>query len=241
MNIFITGIRGFLGSHLRAWVEAEGHRVHGGDPQLRLGDPLPAPPADAEALIHCAHDFHKGSELTNVEGFRDLFLATEGMRRIFVSSHSARPDAVTEYGIAKYRIEQFWQGDNAVIVRPGLVIGPGGRYAQQMRLLRKLPHVPVVDYGRDPVAVLPLEEFSAAIGKLLKTGTVSEYNLFITPMPTMRELVRKEIHAPIISIPDPSGKSSNSGAESEACAQFESSRTASRGGFQVLCRFAQLT
>jgi nucleoside-diphosphate-sugar epimerase len=200
MKVFITGIGGFLGSNLARALEARGHEVIGSSrdglngaantARMRLGEPVdPVVFADADTIVHCAHDFRPGMLEVNVAGSRLLFSAGEGRRRIFVSSHSAREDAVGEYGIAKYRIERIYLAGGETVVRPGLVIGSGGLFGRYLRTIRNLRIVPLVDGGRDPVPVLAIADFSETMAALIESGRRSAYNLFNATMPSMRELV----------------------------------------------------
>lgn len=213
MKIFITGVRGFLGANLREAMQARGHSVIGSSSQpgeaslWKIGDPFdPRMLAGADALIHCAHSFRRGELERNVAAARQVFHAAQGLRRIFLSSHSARADAAGEYGVAKYRIERFWLEGGGTVVRPGLVLGPGGVFGRYLGALRKLSLVPLIDGGRDRVPVITLAEFREAMARLLETGDKPEYNLFEQAMPEMRELVRKiaaseNRHARLLSVP----------------------------------------
>jgi NADH dehydrogenase len=196
MTIFITGIRGFLGSTLARTLEARGHRVLGSSsaatnmPQLRIGEPVdPAIFADADTVIHCAHDFEVGALERNVRGSRLIFEAAGTRRQIFISSHSARPDAVSEYGIAKYRVERFYLDAGQSLVRPGLVLGAGGMFDRHLRLICHSRVIPLVDGGSDPVAVLALSDFSLAMLKAVEASEPLVLNLFNQTEPAMREIV----------------------------------------------------
>jgi nucleoside-diphosphate-sugar epimerase len=209
MKVFITGIRGFLGSNLAGALEARGHEVTGSSrdgsdverstARIRLGEPVdPAAFDDADTIVHCAHDFRPGAMELNVAGSRLLFDAGKGRHRIFVSSHSAREDAVGEYGISKYRIERIYLDRDApagglaggeTVVRPGLVIGSGGLFGRSLRTIRNLRIIPLVDGGRDPVPVLAIADFCEAMINLIESGRRSAYNLFNATMPSMREIL----------------------------------------------------
>jgi nucleoside-diphosphate-sugar epimerase len=196
MKIFITGIRSFLGANLAHTLEARGHRVSGSSSEathiarLRIGEPVdPAIFADTDTVIHCAHDFLPGAMERNVRGSRLILEAAGARRQIFMSSHSARPDAVSEYGIAKYRIERDYLEAGQTVLRPGLVIGAGGMFAPHLHMIRNSRVIPLVDGGSDPVAVFALSDFSAVMTKVVETGGQLVLNLFNRTEPTMREIV----------------------------------------------------
>ena len=196
MKIFITGIRSFLGANLARTLEARGHRVSGSSSEathlarLRIGEPVdPAIFADTDTVIHCAHDFLPGGLERNVRGSRLILEAAGERRQIFVSSHSARQDAVSEYGIAKYRIERDYLEAAQTVVRPGLVIGPGGMFGRHLHMIRNSRVIPLVDGGSDPVAVLALSDFSLAMTKVVEASGQLVLNLFNRIEPPMREIV----------------------------------------------------
>lgn len=189
MKVFITGIRGFLGSHLARALTARGHIVLG-NASIRLGEPVnPAVFEDADTIVHGAHDFTPGSLERNVSGAQLLLTAAHPRRQIYLSSYSARPDAIGEYGVAKYRIENLFIERRETIVRPGLVIGSGGMFGRTLRYLRSSPVIPLLDGGRDRVPVLAIADYATAMSNLIETGTCLAYNLFNERLPTMRELV----------------------------------------------------
>ena len=189
-SVFIIGVRGFLGSNLAAALEARGHQVRGSSrAAIRIGDPVdPAVFEDADTVVHCAHDFQAGALERNVEGSRLLFDAARGRRRIFVSSHSAREDAIGEYGISKYRIERFYLAEGETVVRPGLVIGAGGSFWRRMNAMRSARIIPLADGGRDGVPVLAIADFREAMARLIESGQRGAWNLFNETMPTVREM-----------------------------------------------------
>lgn len=196
MNIFITGIRGFLGSNLARTLEARGHRVLGSSSEandiarLRLGESVdPAIFCDSDTVIHCAHDFQRGALERNMHGSRLIFQAAGARRQIFISSHSAREDAVSEYGIAKYRVERLYLEAGQTVVRPGLVLGPGGMFGRHVRMVRCSRIIPLIDGGSHPVAVLALADFCLAMVKVVEAGGQMEENLFNSTEPTMRQIV----------------------------------------------------
>ena len=199
MKIFITGIRGFLGSHLAASLRAAGHTVCGSARQadadivgIRLGEPCdPANFSGCGVVIHAAHDFGRGAFARNVEGTKELFRAAREagvVRQVFVSSYSARPRAAGEYGRAKYALERFFIDSGETVVRPGLVAGNGGLFARNVRMLAKLPVVPLVDGGRDLTAVIGIEDFCAAMAHIIALPA-GAFNVFYEERPAMRRFV----------------------------------------------------
>jgi nucleoside-diphosphate-sugar epimerase len=223
--VCITGVSGFLGQSLAAHFNARGHQVRGCTHrecptrrygvvddcwQHRLGDGCSSVRFEnVRAVIHCAHDFSTGASRRNTEGTALLrrAAAEAGVAtQIFLSSVSARPDAVSEYGKVKYAIEQEFLAAGLVVVRPGLVVGPGGLFASNLATLLKAPLVPLPDGGRGPCPVVDLRNFVAALEVLEQRRAAGAFNLFIDPSPTLRQFLVALMqtvhrHRPLVAFP----------------------------------------
>jgi NADH dehydrogenase len=191
MNILITGVSGFLGSSLAAHWRVEGHTVSG--TSHRLGDPpLSRELARQDVVIHCAYDFSPAAGQRNREGTLTLFEAAKNAgagRQIYVSSYSARPDSPSRYGATKYAIEQEILTRGGVIVRPGLVAGPGGMFARLAGDLQKRSFIPLVYPDNKTVAAIGLFDLLSAFSALLQPAARREWNLFSAPLISSREFV----------------------------------------------------
>jgi nucleoside-diphosphate-sugar epimerase len=198
VNIFITGINGFLGRSMARHFRSRGHAVRGsarnasaGVVALRLGEAFdPDVFRGSDAVIHAAHDFTAGAKEKNIRGTRAWFEAAPGARQAFLSSYSARPDAASEYGETKYAIEKIFLESGQAVVRPGLVIGNGGLFARQRAALRKLPVVPLIGGGTAPVAVIGIGHFLDALAIVVEQERAGAFNLFYGKQPSAREFVR---------------------------------------------------
>ncbi|HEX3835259.1 MAG TPA: NAD-dependent epimerase/dehydratase family protein [Solirubrobacteraceae bacterium] len=158
----ITGAHGYLGSLLRARLEADGwtttslvRRWRAGEraerwalgevPDLRVFE-------GADALVHCAWDFRprkpRGVWSANVHGSKVLLRAAHraGVPRLLsLSSMSAYAGTAQHYGRAKLELERVTLELGGIAVRPGLVYGeaPAGM-AGALHKLTRLPLVPVI-------------------------------------------------------------------------------------------------
>ena len=110
--------------------------------------------------------------------------------QIFLSSISSRADAASEYGRTKYRIERFFLEAGETVLRPGLVIGNGGLFARQKRMLLRLPIVPVLGNGDYPTAVIGVAHLLAAMAVILAQKQRGGFNLFYEPQVSLDQFIR---------------------------------------------------
>jgi nucleoside-diphosphate-sugar epimerase len=201
MNVFITGLNGFIARHLSVWLTERGCVVTGtsrsGSERFRakawrLGEPIESTElAGVDAVIHAAHDFTPGAMNTNVKGTLAMERAAAGVRRqILVSSLSARPDSVSEYGRTKLAQEEHFMRCGHTIVRPGTVLGQGGLFGKMVGMLESFPVLPLLDGGRARMAVIGVHDLCRSLEAILQIHEAAQYNLYYEDMPTLGELLR---------------------------------------------------
>jgi nucleoside-diphosphate-sugar epimerase len=211
-HLIVTGGRGYIG---RALVETavvmgrgvtllsrDGQGVSTGVRHVpwRLGESLPLEaldpclPLNAQAVVHVAHNWRDAGLDTsiNLKGaqiLRDSCRQLGLGRLLFVSSQSARPDALNVYGRVKWQIEQLFDGPHEVSLRVGLVYG-GPRTAQYGLLCRIVmatsvmpmvaPHQPVQPIHRNEVARgIVLAADSGAAGMMGLAGAPIPFAQFL--------------------------------------------------------------
>jgi nucleoside-diphosphate-sugar epimerase len=178
-TILITGASGFIARHLAqrlalseapdAWVN--GLRVLGVSRQARdlsgferiyqasLGESLQSVFAaeKVDAVVHCALAEGPGAYELNVSGttrwLDEARSAGVGLQ-IFLSTLSATADAPSDYGRAKYVLEQRFVAAGEVVFRLGVVVGDGGMFGRLRESVRRSPIVPLLDGGRQFVYIL---------------------------------------------------------------------------------------
>ncbi|MCX6625276.1 MAG: NAD(P)-dependent oxidoreductase [Acidobacteria bacterium] len=205
MKIFITGVRGFLGSSLAAEFRSRGWEVAGsarspGDAstvRLALGDePVAGTFAGVDVLLHAAYDPRAGSDV-NRRGTERIFAAAAKAgvaRQIFLSSYSARPGSPSNYGQMKYLLEQFFLEQGQTIVRPGMVTG-GGMFERLTRGMLRLPVVPLAGGGRDLVPILDIGDFTRSLALIAEGAEGREFNLFAPELLTSRRVAELVLEA----------------------------------------------
>ena len=209
MRIFITGVAGFLGSALAEHFRLRGHNVRGSSHDeaklAGLGDVLEygtrigfdgqAPLAAFEGcdtVVHCAYDSSAGAMENNYEGTKAIFeiAARAGVsHQVFISSHSARQDAVSLYGKLKYRLETFFLDRDQTVVRPGLIVGPGGLYARNRISLMYFPLIILPAADSASVYFVSLSNLLTAMTSIIEGVLAGAFNLFHDPPVTLRGFV----------------------------------------------------
>lgn len=208
MRILITGASGFIGAFLTRYATAQGLEVvalcrsgkvpgwQGACWRWSLGEAIPAPAlAGVQCAIHLAHDFggEPGARLTIDSTLASVAqLRAAGVsRQLYFSSYSAGEHAGLLYGRTKLAIERGLAGHtDTAIVRPGLVIGPGGIYGRIAALARRLPIIPLPNADGE-VPVIALERLAHETLAILRAPTLpAEANLFERELVSLRQLAR---------------------------------------------------
>jgi nucleoside-diphosphate-sugar epimerase len=230
-HLVVTGGRGYIGQALvRAGLALGWHVTSlerrpssSQEGRLRrlpwqLGEALPAallqgtPPA--EMLIHVAHiwDTAGESDDPNRLGTDELFRSARAAgigRFVFVSSVSARLDALNAYGRLKWRIEQSVSAQGGVSARVGLVYG-GPRRAQYGVLARLtgMGVLPMIDPQK---AVQPIHLSELCQGLLAMAGAATlSHPVYVLAAPTavtfagfLRSLARELHQRSLLIVPVP--------------------------------------
>lgn len=128
-----------------------------------------------DALVHCAWDFRQRTwqdiERLNVGGAAKIFEAAgeAGVGRVVhISTVSAAGSPRSMYGRAKLQTEKIAEGLGGVVVRPGLLYGPGagGMVGMLSRLVRALPLVPVLVGDDRPLYLAHQDDATSLIAQI---------------------------------------------------------------------------
>ncbi len=201
MKIFITGITGFVGSHLAKRLAAQGHTIRGLARQVNQRGHLPenlsvelapgditaretllAPVRGVDAVIHLvAIPFERGGatyEAINARGTQNVVSAAQavGVRRLIHLSALAA-DSQSPYGY----LHSKGEGEDAVrasgldwtVFRPSVLVGPEDEFANALaRWLVITPLVfPLVGDGQARFQPLWVEDLVTCIVKALDDTT----------------------------------------------------------------------
>jgi nucleoside-diphosphate-sugar epimerase len=183
-TVLITGASGFIGSALMREFAAKGWRVIGAGrtqpPALPDGvewrtydlawTSLPDDfLAGVDAIVHGAVMKRTADERSfdiNVAAGK-LLLDRAHQRDItrvaFLSSLAAHEGALSHYGKQKYVLERHFVQRDALVVRPGLVLGNGGLFASMCDYLRSHRFVPLIGGGKQPLQTIYIDDLTAIV------------------------------------------------------------------------------
>jgi nucleoside-diphosphate-sugar epimerase len=226
--VLVTGVTGFVGSHLAAELSRRGHRVIGSTSSgaglrsetpgvdrkvvLRLGDEVDQSIGQGiDAVIHCAWDLRPGSERANVGGTARLADAMQHggvAHQLFISSYSAHAAAVTEYGKDKLTVQQDMLDRGYTAARLGVTIGPGGIYQRMTEVLTRHRVIPLIDGGRGPVPIIAIADLARAVATIVERRLTGVFNLFNPEFVPLRDVLNEMLaHAQrrVLLVPMPAG------------------------------------
>jgi len=203
-TILITGATGFLGRRLCDYFRKKGDTVRGlvrrtdvylfVEPGVKLfkgnlPDEIdPTAFNGVDIVIHCAYT----TRLTSIEEARrvnhDGTMRVYEMSKnagvgqfVFISSTGSHAEAESYYGKSKFELEQLMDPSKNLIVRAGLIIGPGeeGTFNRMKESLRKSGIVPIFDGGHQILQTIHVDDLCKAIDlatekKLTGTLVVAE-------------------------------------------------------------------
>jgi nucleoside-diphosphate-sugar epimerase len=195
-SLLLTGATGFIGNQLLHHFRAQGWKVVAlvrREPGKRTPGvvyqhfDLTSPRLNSDifkeidVFIHAAYVKARKSLdafSVNLQGSQQLHDAAahaEVKQNIFISSLAARDDAVSEYGRQKFAIEKIFSGANDTVVRPGLVLGEGGLFANMRKYIIEGRRIPLIDAGTQPLQTLHVVDLISVIDKIVAERIIGLY------------------------------------------------------------------
>lgn len=205
-TIGITGSNGFIGHHLTRYLSEKGYRIiqfirkknthHSGRSDdirfFELGKNLIDKEfQDVDILVHLAFEYNRPNA---VDEDANLFTANQLIKLnipvVFISSFSAIPPFIdTYYGKTKSKMEAILS--NHCILRPGLVIGNGGLFHKIVLQIRRLPLLPIIDGGIQPIQLIHIDDLCHSILRCIEEFSPSIYHIAHPEVITYAQFVRE--------------------------------------------------
>ena len=156
-------------------------------------------------VIYCSYLTHFAGNDLNVRALQMLRdnVFVHARQHVFISSLSA-VRGESRYAVSKRAAERLFRND--LILRPGLVLGPGGLFFALSRKLKSSALFPLFDWGADLVSVIAIEDLCRGAEDLINTVSTGTYHLVNRRAPSFRELcegIRGRAATPIF-LPMPS-------------------------------------
>jgi nucleoside-diphosphate-sugar epimerase len=212
--VAVTGAAGFVGQALCRTFAQRGLRVRAlvrGPGAVDLGPGVararcvlpdgidPAALAGVDVLVHAAWATRETdperAQRVNEDGTRRLLEGARGAgvpSCVFISSIAARADAPSHYGRSKFAAERLFDGPGDLVVRPGLVLGAGGRglFQQLLGAAERLHVVPLFAGGRQPLQTVHVDDLCAAVAAALERGIIGAVAVAEPEPIAMRDFLR---------------------------------------------------
>ena len=186
MHILLTGSSGFLGRHINAELLARGHTVQPvsrrlGHDLLTLTRPVDWLPLldKVDAVINAAgiigEEGAQTFEVIHTDAPTALFTACVQagvMRVVQISALGADEQAFSAFHLSKRAADDVLRASSLqwMVLRPALVYGAGGRSARLFMNLSRLPVIPVLDGGLQPVQPVHVSDVAAAVLASMSTS-----------------------------------------------------------------------
>lgn len=147
-------------------------------------------------VVHCAymsrHTTLAEARRVNEEGTaRVLALArSSGARFVFISSTGAHAESLSYYGQSKLAIEGWLDLARDLVIRPGLILGPGGLFQRISESVAKFGFVPVFDGGHQRIQTVHVDDLCRAIVKAIELRLTGRYVVADPASMELRDLFR---------------------------------------------------
>jgi len=213
MKVAITGVTGFVGSHLASHLSAAGVDVVGLSRRTGIDVADPAAMAAAfegcAAVAHCAGINREIGEQTyrrvHVEGTRSVVEAARraGVRRLVIMSFlRARPDCGSAYHESKWAAEEIVRrsGLSYTVVKAAMTYGRGDHMLDHLsRSLHTLPLVASVGFRDAPIRPLAIGDLVHVLSAALIEDRLTDQTVAVTGAEELylRDAVRRIAAGPV--------------------------------------------
>jgi nucleoside-diphosphate-sugar epimerase len=181
-TVAITGASGFIGGELVQFYLSKGWKVIAmGRTNLKIDHPeFSSLKYDlfqenelstlitSDVIIHCAFTVwsknNPDADSINIKATERLaeYCEQNGKQLVFFSSFSAHEKATSHYGKHKYSLEKKLES-NHLVIKPGLVIGSSGLYANLKKIIEQKKFIPLIDGGVQPIQWIHIDSLCEAV------------------------------------------------------------------------------
>lgn len=151
--------------------------------------------AGLDVLIHGAFIRAERAKVdaseANIRATRALFEASKrnGTKFVFISTILARPDAESHYALHKCASERMLAEREALVIRPGLVIGDGG-LLRSLYLSLQRGFTPLIDGGTQAISIVGTEDLASAISVALESRLRGRQTVCAEDVVQIKEIAR---------------------------------------------------
>ena len=220
-RVLVTGHRGFIGKNLVKKLKNRGYELNLLSGDITKPETIIDCAKKSDIVIHLAgklmdNSFDDSHYRVNVTGTKNMLNEAKkaGARFIFISTagiyepcinakENTPPNPRTPYEKTKLEAEKLVKdsGLDYVILRPGIIFGPGDRRFMKIFRMARRGFFPLIDSGRNLIQPLFVEDFTDILIKIIEKDINNE--LFVVAgerQVSVREFA-KMINKKIIFIP----------------------------------------
>ena len=189
-TILITGANGFIANFLAKNLKDKGFNIIGissskkENPNYtkiynkRLGESIKdiIPNYNIICAIHTAYTEDPDNYEINYSGtikWANELMKNNVSKQIFLSSISAKQNSISEYGKIKYKTDEWFNINNMVSLRLGLVIGNGGMLKKIINLLNSSKIIPIISGNKFKIFITDLKVILCSILFIINNNKIN--------------------------------------------------------------------
>ncbi len=196
MKFGLTGATSDIGKALYTLLTRKGHQVtkFGRNEKdfWEIGNRIPN--SDIDLLFHLAHD--RNLSLEKNKAAVELIISSFGKKIVFISSTSAHPQAISNYGKSKYAAQKIIEKAGGTSLISGIIYGneemsDNSIITKLNRVTSSYPFVPLPFSGKSVLYFSEIKVLSQALFSASLMHEVGNFRAFSKDHLTLRELVEK--------------------------------------------------
>ena len=198
MKVLIIGCSGFIGKNLLEYLEEQKVEVYGATHKEDIEDKSKNSniyyldinninlPKNFTHIIYLSH-YNKEDIITFYEKLLNYF--KDVRYQYYISSYSAHKNAISNYGILKYKIENIFLNRGHFVISPGLVIGKGGIFYKVATIVKRLPIIFYPNKKNSLMPIISIRALNEVIYKSLQMRYKQKNIVFSQKIPFKKILI----------------------------------------------------